>query len=227
MNRPLGNAVALWTGGKDSCLALYEAQSSGYEIKSLLTFTPSNPQFLAHPLHVMKCQAKALQIPHATIEITQPFNKGYKSAFRFLKERCGVSAVITGDIDEIRAHPNWVKECAASNGIEVLTPLWKRDRKELLEKLVASKFKVIFSCVKRPWFSDSWLGSELDMKAVKRLCKINEETGIDLCGENGEYHTIVLDCQLFKRTIILKDFSKETEDSMVYLNVRKLFLANK
>lgn len=227
MSQLSGNAVALWTGGKDSCLALYEAQRLGYQIKSLITFTPPNPRFLAHPLHVMKCQAEALQIPHDTIEIIQPFNEGYTSALRFLKEQCGVSVVITGDIDEIRAHPNWVKECAASNGIGVLTPLWKRDRKELLEKLIASKFKVIFSCVKRPWFSDNWLTCDLDTKAIDRLCKINEETGLDLCGENGEYHTTVLDCPLFKRKIVLDDFSKEAKDSMMYLNMRKLSLVNK
>ena len=227
MNQLSGNAVALWTGGKDSCLALYEARRLGYQIKGLITFTPSDPQFLAHPLHVMKYQTEVLQISHDTIEIIQPFNEGYKSALRFLKEQCGVSVVITGDIDEIRAHPNWVKECAAFVGIEVVTPLWKRNRKELLEKLIANKFKIIFSCVKRPWFSDSWLGCDLDTKAAERLYEISEETGMDLCGENGEYHTTVLDCPLFKRTIVLNDFSKETKDSMIYLKVKKLSLVNK
>ncbi|MBI2618775.1 MAG: diphthine--ammonia ligase [Ignavibacteriales bacterium] len=227
MNQLLGSAVVLWTGGKDSCLALYEAQSLGYEIKGLITFAPSNPRFLAHPVHVMKYQAEALQILHRTIEITQPFNEVYKSALRSLKEQRGVSVVITGDIDEIRAHPNWVKECAAFVGIEVVTPLWKRNRKELLEKLITNNFKVIFSCVKRPLLTDSWPGCDLDTKAAERLYEISEETGMDLCGENGEYHTTVLDFPLFRRTIVLNDFSKETKDSMMYLKVKKLSLVNK
>lgn len=227
MNQPSGKAVALWTGGKDSCLALYEAECLGYQIKSLMTFTPQNPQFLAHPLHVIKFQAEALHLRHATIEITQPFNEGYKSALRFLKEQCDVSHVITGDIDEIRGHPNWVKEFAASSGIEVLTPLWKRDRKELLTRLIENNFKVIFSCVKQPWFGDDWLGTEFDTETIDRLCKIHGETGLDLCGENGEYHTLVLDCPLFKQRIRIDDFSKEAKDALMYLNIRNLSLVNK
>ncbi|MBI1769661.1 MAG: diphthine--ammonia ligase [Bacteroidetes bacterium] len=227
MNQPSENAVALWTGGKDSCLALYEAECLGYEIKSLITFIPPNPQFLAHPLQVIKFQSEALHLQHATIEITQPFNEGYKSAFRFLKERCDVSHVITGDIDEVSGHPNWVKELAASSDIEVLTPLWKRDRKEILATLIENNFKVIFSCAKEPWFSEDWLGTEFDTNTIERLYKISEETGLDLCGENGEYHSLVLDCPLFKQRIHIDDFSKEAKDVILYINIRKLSLINK
>lgn len=227
MNHSLGKTCALWTGGKDSCFALYEALSLGYQITSLITFTPPRPQFRAHPLHVMKYQAETLQLPHSTVEITEPFEDGYRLAFQVLKKQFGVSAVITGDIDEIQGHPNWIREYAAANDIETVTPLWKRNRSGLLEKLMVNNFKVIFSCVKRPWFDGDWLGTELNAGTVDRLHRLHEATGIDVCGENGEYHTIVLDCPLFQRKICVEDSSKESNDSLLYLNLRKLSFVNK
>ena len=54
----------LWTGGKDSSLALYEAHLLGYEITHLATFVPTEkPEFLAHPVSFMKYQAEALGLP--------------------------------------------------------------------------------------------------------------------------------------------------------------------
>ena len=46
---PSSKATVLWTGGKDSALALYEARLSGYTIVNLVTFIPDGTDFLAAP----------------------------------------------------------------------------------------------------------------------------------------------------------------------------------
>jgi len=206
VNEMSKHTAVSWTGGKDSSLALYEAKLLGYAVTSLVTFAPNKPEFHAHPLDFMKYQADALGIPHYTLTIEEPFKESYEKAIHFLRERYGITTLITGDIAEVDGHPNWIRECSAYSGVNVLTPLWGCDRLELLNRLLTYRFKLIFSCVKKPWFTDdSLLGRELNKDSLEQLCRINAETGLDPCGENGEYHTIVVDGPLFKRKIrILK-----------------------
>ncbi len=48
------NAVVLWTGGKDSCLALHLSKYK-YHIKALATFVPAGEgEFRAHPQSEMR-----------------------------------------------------------------------------------------------------------------------------------------------------------------------------
>ena len=75
MNSHLKNAIMLWTGGKDSSLALYMAISSGYQINRLVTFIPKNQKFLAHPIKFMKYQEDALNLQHNTMEINKPYKE--------------------------------------------------------------------------------------------------------------------------------------------------------
>lgn len=214
----------LWTGGKDSCLALYEALNTGYDVATLVTFAPPNPRFLAHPLRVMRLQAQALQIPHVVFEVNEPLREGYTKALTILRDVEGVGTLVTGDIDIIDGHPNWIQECSSTLGLNVVSPLWKREREEILLKFLELGFTVVFSCVKKPWLSEEWAGRTLNRKSFSELQAMSRATGMDLCGEQGEYHTLVVDCSLFQRPISLKEYVKITKDSMTYLDIKKISL---
>ena len=219
-------AAVLWTGGKDCSLSFYLAKTSGYDIKELVTFVPNEGEFLAHPLRLMKYQAKALSLPHYQIVVDKPFKRSYESAIASLKKSHGIDTLVTGDIAEVDGHPNWIRECSKESNVVVLTPLWGGQRQELLERLISLGFKAIFSCVKHPWFSKDWLGRELDLNAVRKLHELSAETGLDICGEEGEYHTIVLDGPIFDRSITVS-YSRCAKDSIMYLNVDKIALKEK
>lgn len=225
--KPNKRAAVLWTGGKDCSLSLYLAGIFGYKIAELVTFVPKKGVFLAHPLHFMKYQAKALSLPHRQIVIKAPFMLSYKSAIRSLKEVDKIDALVAGDIAEVAGHPNWIRECCEESDIEALTPLWGIQREEVLEKLLSLGFKVIFSCVKKPWFSEDWLGRELDQNAVYDLRILGTATSLDICGEQGEYHTLVLDGPIFGKTIAVKDYSRCSKNSIMYLDVTSVVLDEK
>ena len=62
------------------------------------------------------------------------------------------------------------------------------------------------------------------------LLRLNERFGLDMCGEGGEYETIVLDCPLFKKRIVIDECSITIDpenDSVGYLKVSKVHLENK
>ncbi len=127
----LDAAAVLWTGGKDSTLALHLALEAGYEVRYLVTFGPPRARFRAHPLEVMRLQAEALGLEHRTVPIRRPYRASYRRALSALKEE-GITTLITGDIDRIGDAPNWVRDRAAPIGLRVFNPLWERSRMGIL-----------------------------------------------------------------------------------------------
>ena len=222
-----GVAVA-WTGGKDSSLAFYEVERIGYKVDCLVTFAWSKETFQAHPLNFITLQAKALGLPHYTLNVTEPFDRGYEDALSSLKDQRGIDVLITGDIGEVANHdPNWLVERAARCNIEVIRPLWHSGGIEHLNRLLELGFKAVFACVKMPWFTDEWLGLELSPGLVERLRKMSEHTGLDVCGEQGEYHTIVVDGPQFRKRIQIQSYSKRVEGSAIYIVLGDLKLSEK
>lgn len=224
----MSNVAVSWTGGKDSSLALYEAEVSGCEINCIVTFAPTQESFLAHPIAFMRLQAQALGLPHHVINVEEPFEQGYENAITSLKEEQGIDGIVTGDIGEVAGHDaNWMVDRGKRCGVYVLRPLWHRDRLGLLNKLLSLRFKVVFSCVKRPWFTEEWLGVELSHSSLERLCEMSERTGLDMCGEQGEYHTWVLDGPRFRKSIRIASFSKHAENSTMFILPENLRLVEK
>lgn len=220
-------AAVSWTGGKDCSLALYEVKLLRYEVSNLVTFVPSEPEFLAHPLSFVKSQAEALGLSHYALEVNEPFKASYANAISSLRERYEIDTLITGDIAEVDGHPNWIRECSERSDINVLTPLWGCDRLELLGRLLSYRFRVVFSCVKKPWFTIEWVGKELNEDTLEDLCDLSVEKGFDVCGEQGEYHTLVLDGPFFQKTIHIDGYSKKTKDALLYMSIEEMSLRDK
>jgi diphthine-ammonia ligase len=217
---PPPTAAVLWTGGKDSSLALHEARETGMQVRCLVTFVPRDPVFLAHPLPFLEQQALAAGLPHVRLLVNEPFNAGYVAAIRSLK-RDGIGTLVTGDIAEVAGHSNWIDECGRRVGMRVVRPLWGREREELLQRLLALRFRVVFSCVKMQWLPDDWLGRELDYDAVEELRAIRRRNGLDLCGENGEYHTLVTDAPFLRKRVRIVSWMRKSKDSLIYMAIRQ------
>jgi diphthine-ammonia ligase len=224
----MSSVAIAWTGGKDSSLALHEAEASGCRINSLVTFAPTNARFLAHPLTFMRLQAQALSLPHRVIEVEAPYERSYENAILSLKKEHGIDALVTGDIDEVVGQsPDWMLDRGVRCGVDVLRPLWQRDRFELLYRFISLRFRAIFSCVKMPWFTEEWLGTGLSHSSIERLRDLSKRTELDVCGERGEYHTMVLDGPLFRKRVEIVSYSKHADNSTMYLSFENLRLTEK
>lgn len=215
-------SAVLWTGGKDSALALYEARSAGYFIDRLVTLAPLNPEFLAHPIAIMRAQARAMGLPHEVVEIASDAHAGYRSAFTRLRQQDGIAVLITGDIDLVEGMPNFVRECCAGLDVEVVMPLWQRNLTKLMRKLIDANFEVIFTLVKQPWLTADWLGRRIGVESLQALEELHHATGMDVCGENGEYHTMVLNGPMFRERLTLELGTSKQTDQMAYLSVETI-----
>jgi diphthine-ammonia ligase len=192
-------AAVLWTGGKDSCLALHRVIDQGVSIACLATFVPADGQdFKAHPRQLMEKQARSLGLPHFFLEVKEPYEEGYEEGLAFLRDRRTIGAVVTGDIDAVAGHSNWIRERCRGLDIEVIRPLWKEPRISLMKELLSRRIEAQITWINHPEIPQSWKGCIIDEWLLAELVTLAERTEIDLCGENGEYHTMVIRAPMFR-----------------------------
>ncbi len=185
-------AVVLWTGGKDSALAYYRSLERGITVVGLATFVPADDrEFKAHPQNKIKLQAEQLSLPIYFLPVSEPYKKSYIDNLIVLKTTLGISAVITGDIDFVDGQPNWIVTCCAEAELEVFCPLWQESRQSIMTDLLRKNIRAQISWINHQALSEKWLGRYIDCDSLKELSIICENSGMDLCGENGEYHTMV------------------------------------
>eukprot|EP00931_Biecheleriopsis_adriatica_P057654 TRINITY_DN34220_c0_g2_i1.p1 TRINITY_DN34220_c0_g2~~TRINITY_DN34220_c0_g2_i1.p1 ORF type:complete len:283 (+),score=56.56 TRINITY_DN34220_c0_g2_i1:237-1085(+) len=201
-----------WTGGKDSTLTLHRmAADSKNVVVALVVFHPPDPAFRAHPISMMELQAKALGLPLLRkIILADKFEGDYRRAYaaciRELREEHDIEAIATGDMDLVGDMTrNFVEECCemaqCNPPMKCLLPLWHANRDHVLQELQALGIRCCFTCVKAPWFDQSWIGRELDEAAIAQMRLISADPQLDMCGENGEFHTCAIDGPLYKAVI--------------------------
>ena len=192
-------AAVLWTGGKDSALALF-ASLNLYDIRRLICFVPAdNRQFYAHPTQLMALQARKIGIPMVFLPISEPYKLSYRQQIEAIRDS-GIEVLITGDISTVGGMPNWIDDVAAGL-VGVHKPLWELDRYAILDTLISNKFEVICSLSYKKYFQPTITGRYLDSALISEL----KQLPIDPCGEQGEYHTWVLDAPFFKTPVQLED----------------------
>ncbi len=204
-------AAVLWTGGKDSALA-FQVSLNLYDIRRLVCFVPAdNRQFYAHPTQLMELQAQKIGLPIEFMPISEPYESSYRQQIKKVKDT-GIEVLITGDISTVGGMPNWIDGVAAGLA-EVYKPLWELDREAILDTLIANQFEVVCSLAYKKYFQPTIAGRYLGLELISELKRLP----IDPCGEQGEYHTWVLDAPFFREPVELEGLRVIEADAYCYL----------
>ncbi|MCW4035178.1 MAG: hypothetical protein NWF03_07425, partial [Candidatus Bathyarchaeota archaeon] len=130
-----------------------------------------------------------------------------------------VDALIAGDID-VEQHVNGLKDVCSKVGMQLLEPIYHRDTTELFDEIFGLGFKALITGVNLDYLSEEWLGYTISKEnGAEFLSKIGTA---DPLGENGEFHTLVIECPLYSKSFTVESTVKKAAKGMVYLNVSLL-----
>jgi len=195
--RVMTDFVCSWSGGKDACLALYRMMQQGHQPKYLLTMMQADGKTTrAHALavNILQEQANSLGISLIT-QAAENYKKSYVSALEKLKTK-GITDAVFGDID-LQAHRDWQEEIAELTGYEMHFPLWEESHETLVHEFIDAGFKSVIIAVQQKSLGRKFLGKVLNAETLGLL----EEEGVDICGEGGEFHTLVVDGPIFSAKV--------------------------
>ncbi len=191
-----------WSGGKDSCLALHRMLSQGGELACLVTmFTEDGQRSRSHGLarEVLQAQAAAIGAPLLSASASwDEYERVFVDLLRAAKGR-GAAAAVFGDID-IPRHREWEESVCRQAGLTAELPLWQHDRMALLEEWWAAGFEARIVVAREGLVDRRYLGRVLDRQTAEELAA----TGVDPCGENGEFHTVATAGPMFRESLEVK-----------------------
>jgi uncharacterized protein (TIGR00290 family) len=145
---------------------------------------------------LLEQQAAAAGVPIAFGSATWP---DYEAAFLELSRQAvatGLRVGVFGDVD-IQRHRDWVESICSAAGSTAYLPLWRRDRGALMRDLLEAGFRAVLVGVKDGSLPSTLLGETIDHAMLRTF----ERAGVDLAGENGEYHTFVVDGPILRRPV--------------------------
>jgi diphthine-ammonia ligase len=176
-----------------------QAMKDGYQPEVLLNVLNEEGKISrSHgiPSAILKQQAGNAGLPiHLISSSWEEYEKHFTAALSSLKAEYSLEFAVFGDID-LQPHRDWEEKVCTNAGLTAVLPLWQQNRKALVMEMLKSGIEtIIISC--NEVMGERFIGSTITPELVDEL----ESMGIDACGENGEYHTLVLNCPLFKKSL--------------------------
>jgi len=187
----------MWSGGKDSALALDRATRAGIEVARLLSFYDSatrRVRFHATRVEMLEAQAEAVGIDLRAIPTSwSGMEANLRRELSSLGED-GFAGVVFGDIHlaDVRA---WYEDRVTAAGLEHVEPIWGEPPHLLL--------------------GEAWLGRVID----ERFASDIGMTQADACGENGEYHSFAFSGPVFKKPVAWTAGERRLESGFAQLDL--------
>ena len=199
--------ASLFSGGKDSTFAIYQAKKEGHDVVCVVTIFPlsDESQFLHYPnVSMTRLQAESMKLPQLSSHTISNDTKIEISELEFLlgqaKQVFGIEGIVHGGILSEFQKSHFEDICKKLN-LKIISPLWGMDQKQYMKKLIGSGFKFIITSVSSDGLDDSWLGREITIENIDALEKLSIKHGFNLSFEGGEAESLVLSCPLFASSL--------------------------
>jgi diphthine-ammonia ligase len=220
--------AALFSGGKDSTYAAHLAEKEGHEVSIFACMRPARgDSYMFHGvnIHLTPLVAEAQGKPLASSPSSGEKEKEVDE-LRHLIEILEVKGVVTGAIAS-NYQRDRVNQICGELGITHLSPLWGKDPQELLEAEIKSGMEIIMVHAAALGLDQHWLGRRIDIKAAVELKRLNERYGLNVCGEGGEYESLVVDAPWFRKRLVIDEVEVVWEGTSGTYTVKSAHLAQK
>jgi len=166
---------------------------------------------------LVEAQSERTGIQLWPVELSWPCsNLEYEDRMRIVCQRAaaeGITAVAFGDLflQDIR---NYRERQLQGTGLTPLFPVWQIPTDKLSRDMMEAGVKAKNTCVDPSKLAKSFAGYEYDLQLLQAL-----PSGIDPCGENGEFHTFVYDAPLFSGPIAVRTGEVIERDGFVFADL--------
>jgi len=210
-------AFVSWSGGKDAALSCYRAMKH-YEISCLLNMVSEDGlTSRAHGVrtNVLRVQTDAMELPIIQQKTSwETYEREFKAAVSRLKQD-GIEAGIFGDID-LAEHREWVERVCREVGVTAVLPIWEEKRDDLLREFIDEGFEAVVISVRNDVLGTEWLGRIIDSCFMADLSNMEN---VDLAGERGEYHTLVVSGPILKKKVRIIESTNIMQEERSILDI--------
>ena len=220
--------AGLLSGGKDSVYAAHLAQEKGHTLAYLVSLRSENPDsYMFHTVNIdlTRLQAEAWGIPYI-VATTKGLKEEELADLKAVLARLEADGVVTGAIAS-KYQADRVDKLCKELGLIHFHPLWGVDREYLLNKVLKLGMRIIFSAVAAYGLTQTWLGEPLTQARIADLRELHIKYGVDMCGEGGEYESLVTDTPWFKKQIVIKEAEKIWDGTSGRYHIKKALLEAK
>ena len=200
---------ALISGGKDGWYAAWIQQQKNYSINCLISIESKNSDsFMFHTpnIRLVKKQSVASGIPLVigkTAGKKEIELKDLKKTVQKAQKKFKLDGIVSGALLSNYQRERIERVCDEL-GLKVFSPLWQKDQLQELNELLQNRFEAVFSSVAAQGFSEKWLGKKITKETIQQLEQLQKKLGINPAGEGGEFETLVLDCPMFKKKLVIE-----------------------
>jgi len=217
--------AVLFSGGKDSCLALHKAKKMGYEVCCLISILPSSyDSFMYHKpnLKLLKKQAEMLGLKLILQKSSSKEEKEVDDLKKlFSKIQDDIQGIVIGGIAS-NYQGERIKKIAEKFGFEVIAPLWNYSSEKVWKDLFKEKFKIVLTKISCDGLPKEFLGKIIDKKKFNELKKLSEQNKFRIDFEGGEAESAVLMMPGFKREIKIKGKIKSEDKFRHFFEIEKI-----
>ena len=136
---------------------------------------------------ILHAQAKAFDLPLLTANASwESYEQAFTRLLASAARQYGATHAVFGDVFP-DAHKEWAERVSNAAGLVALEPLWAEPTNDLVHEFITLGGKAIIVTVRDTVLDQTWLGKQINRDIVQALAA----RGIDPCGENGEYHSLV------------------------------------
>jgi len=235
-----GAWVGLFSGGKDSSWALYRALERGLPVERLVTVHPDGDSYMYHvpATELASLAAESIGIPLVSVEpddfgaedVTDAGRQGdaelepLEAALQELATALpdGIEGVTAGAV-ESEFQTSRIEAMCDRLEVQLFAPLWQQEPRTLADAMLDAGFEITIIQVAAGGLDESWIGRTLDSAALDELEALNEQYGVHVLGEGGEFETLVQDGPHMDRRIGL-DYTVEWDGTRGSIDVEDAWL---
>ena len=211
-------ALISWSSGKDCAFALHHVRQNGGldVVGALTTVTETFGRVSIHGVRdeILRAQLEAAGLPSRIVPIPYPCpNEVYEARMAEAvasAKREGITHIVFGDLflEDIRAYRI---EKMKGTGITPVFPLWRKPTAQLARDMIASGLEAYVVTVDLAKLPASLVGRRFDESLLADLPE-----SVDPCGENGEFHTCVVDGPMFSHPLPVMAGEHVIRDGFAY-----------